>query len=51
MARKLSKGKPQIHSKKKSPKTEKGRNLETSQSLEAAKKHEREIQFIRHKGW
>lgn len=53
MIRKLKSGDPdsyrdRIYSRKKDPKTNKRRNLGTFSSLEAAKKHEREIQYFKH---
>jgi len=47
MIRKLKSG-FRIYSRKKDPKTGKRRNLGTFSSLEAAKKHEREIQYFKH---
>ena len=49
MIRKLKSGEYRIYSRKKDPKTNKRRNLGTFASLEAAKKHEREIQVFKHK--
>ncbi len=48
MIRKLKSGKYRIYSKKKDPKTNKRRNLGTFDSLDAAKQHEREIQYFKH---
>lgn len=48
MIRKLSSGKYRIYSKKADPKTHKRRNLGTFDTLEAAKQHEREIQYFKH---
>ncbi|HVS95292.1 MAG TPA: hypothetical protein VHE54_02370 [Puia sp.] len=48
MIRKLKSGQFRIYSRKKDPKTNKRRNLGTFDSLEAAKKHEREIQHFKH---
>ena len=48
MIRKLKSGQFRIYSRKKDPKTNKRRNLGTFDSLEAAKKHEREIQYFKH---
>jgi hypothetical protein len=48
MIRKLKSGEYRIYSRKKDPKTNKRRNLGTFDSLEAAKKHEREIQHFKH---
>lgn len=47
MIRKLKSGEFRIYSRKKDPKTNKRRNLGTFDSLEAAKKHEREIQYFK----
>jgi hypothetical protein len=49
MIRKLKSGKYRIYSKKADPKTHKRRNLGTFDSLEAAKKHEQEIAYFKHK--
>lgn len=49
MIRKLKSGEYRIYSRKPDPKTGKRRNLGTFESLEAAKKHEREIQTFKHK--
>lgn len=48
MIRKLKSGEYRIYSRKKDPKTNKRRNLGTFGSLEAAKKHEKEIQYFKH---
>jgi hypothetical protein len=48
MIRKLKSGEYRIYSRKVDPKTKKRRNLGTFSSLEAAKKHEREIQAFKH---
>lgn len=48
MIRKLKSGEYRIYSRKVDPKTHKRRNLGTFSSLEAAKKHEREIQYFKH---
>jgi hypothetical protein len=50
MIRKLASGKFRLYSRKKNPKTGKRRNLGTFSSLEAAVKHEREIQFFKRRG-
>jgi hypothetical protein len=50
MIRKLKSGKYRLYSRKKDPKTGKRRNLGTFGSLEAAKKHERAVQFFKRKG-
>ncbi|MET0394730.1 MAG: hypothetical protein ABW019_16410 [Chitinophagaceae bacterium] len=47
MIRKLKSGEYRIYSRKKDPKTNKRRNLGTFASLEAAKKHEKEIQYFK----
>jgi len=47
MIRKLKSGEYRLYSGKKNPKTNKRRNLGTFASLEAAKKHEREIQYFK----
>jgi len=47
MIRKLRSGKYRLYSRKKSPKTGKRRNLGTFDTLEAAKKHEKAIQFFK----
>ncbi len=49
MIRKLSTGKYRIYSIKVDAKTHKRKNLGTFDSLEAAKQHEREIQYFKHK--
>lgn len=48
MIRKLKSGEYRIYSRKVDPETKKRKNLGTFSSLEAAKKHEREIQFFKH---
>ncbi|MBX7065643.1 MAG: hypothetical protein K1X28_00290 [Parachlamydiales bacterium] len=45
--RKLPSGQYRLYSRKINPKTGKRRNLGTFTSLEAAKKHEREVQFFK----
>jgi len=50
MIRKLKSGKYRLYSRKKDPKTGKRRNLGTFDSLAAAKKHERAVQFFKRKG-
>ena len=50
MIRKLKSGKYRLYSRKKDPKTGKRRNLGTFGSLEAAKKHDRAVQFFKRKG-
>jgi hypothetical protein len=47
MIRKLKSGEYRLYSRKKNPKTNKRRNLGTFSSLEAAKKHEREVQYFK----
>jgi len=47
MIRKLKSGKYRLYSKKKNPKTNKRRNLGTFNSLEAAQKHERDVQYFK----
>jgi hypothetical protein len=49
MIRKLKDGRYRLYSLKRDPKTGKRRNLGTFSSLSAAKKHEREIQFFKHR--
>lgn len=47
MIRKLKSGEYRLYSKKKDPKTNKHRNLGTFNTLQAAKKHEQEIQYFK----
>jgi len=47
MIRKLKSGKYRLYSKKKNPKTNKRRNLGTFDSLGAAQKHERDVQYFK----
>lgn len=47
MIRKLKSGQYRIYSRKVDAKTGKRRNLGTFDSMEAAKKHEREIQYFK----
>jgi hypothetical protein len=47
MIRKLKSGQYRIYSRKVDPKTKKRKNLGTFDSLEAARKHEREIQYFK----
>jgi hypothetical protein len=47
MIRKLRSGKYRLYSRKKNPRTGRRRNLGTFDSLEAAKAHERAIQFFK----
>jgi len=49
MIRKLKSGEYRIYSRKPDQKTGKRRNLGTFTTLEAAKKHEREIQAFKHR--
>jgi len=48
MIRKLKSGQYRIYSRKKDPKTNKRRNLGTFDSMEAARQHERAIQYFKH---
>lgn len=48
MIRKLKSGQYRIYSRKPNAKTGRKRNFGTFNSLEAAKKHEREIQYFKH---
>ena len=47
MIRKLKSGEYRLYSKKKNPKTNKRRTLGTFDSLEAAKKHEQDVQYFK----
>jgi hypothetical protein len=47
MIRKLKSGKYRLYSRKKDSKTGKRRNLGTFDTLEAAKKHERSVQYFK----
>lgn len=47
MIRKLNSGGYRLYSRKKNPKTGKRRNLGTFQTLAAAKKHERDVQYFK----
>lgn len=47
MIRKLKSGEYRLYSRKKNPKTNKRRNLGTFSSLDAAKKHEQEVQYFK----
>ena len=47
MIRKLKSGEYRIYSRKKNTRTNKRKNLGTFSSLEAAKKHEKEIQYFK----
>ena len=48
MIRKLKSGSYRIYSRKSDARTGRRRNLGTFDSLEAARKHEREIQYFKH---
>jgi hypothetical protein len=48
MIRKLKSGEYRIYSRKIDTKTKKRKNLGTFDSIEAAKKHERAIQYFKH---
>jgi hypothetical protein len=50
MIRKLKSGEYRLYSRTVNPKTGKRRNLGTFGSLEAAKKHERAVQFFKRQG-
>ena len=50
MIRKLPSGEYRLFSLKKDPRTGKRRNLGTFKTRAAAVKHEREIQFFKHRG-
>ena len=47
MIRKLASGEYRLYSRKKDPKTGKRKNLGTFKTREAAKKHERAVQFFK----
>jgi hypothetical protein len=49
MIRKLKSGQYRIYSRKIDPKTKKRKNLGTFESIEAAKKHERAIEYFKHR--
>jgi hypothetical protein len=49
MIRKLKNGKYRLYSKKKDPRTGKRRNLGTFNTRLAAQKHEREVEFFKHR--
>jgi len=49
MIKKLASGQYRLYSVKRDPTSGRRRNLGTFASLEAAKQHEREIQFFKHK--
>ena len=48
MIRKLKSGEYRIYSRKADPRTGRRRNLGTFDSMEAARRHEREIQYFKH---
>ena len=50
MIRKIKTGEYRIYSRHVNPRTGNRRNLGTFKSLDAAKKHEREIQYFRMRG-
>jgi len=50
MIRKLKSGKFRLYSKKKDPKTGKRKNLGTFGTRAEAEKHERAVQYFKHKG-
>lgn len=50
MIRKLKSGGYRLYSRKKNPKTGKRRNLGTFRTLEAAKRHERAVQYFKRGG-
>ena len=50
MIRKLKSGEYRLYSAKADPKTHRRRNLGTFSSREAAKKHEREVQYFKRVG-
>ena len=50
MIRKLKSGKHRLYSRKIDPKTGKRKNLGTFNSREEAEKHERAVQYFKHKG-
>jgi len=47
MIRKLKSGEYRLYSGKKDPKTNKRRNLGTFDTLDAARKHERQVQYFK----
>jgi hypothetical protein len=49
MIRTLKSGEYRFYSRKKNPKTGKRRNLGTTDTLEAAQKHERVVQYFKRK--
>ena len=50
MIRKLKSGQYRLYSRKKDPKTGKRKNLGTFETREAARKHERGVQYFKRKG-
>ncbi len=50
MIRKLKSGEYRLFSRKTDPKTGRRRNLGTFPSREAAEKHERAVQYFKHRG-
>jgi hypothetical protein len=50
MIRKLASGEYRLYSRKKNPRTGRRRNLGTFSSLDAAKKHEKAVQFFKRQG-
>ena len=50
MIRKLKSGKYRLYSRKRNPRTGKRRNLGTFNSRQAADRHERAVQYFKHKG-
>ncbi len=48
MIRKLSSGKYRLYSRKKDPETGTRRNLGTFDTKDAARQHEREVQYFKH---
>jgi len=50
LIRKLKSGEYRLYSRKQDPKTGKRKNLGTFPSLEAARKHERAVQFFKRHG-
>jgi hypothetical protein len=50
MIRKLTSGEYRIYSRKPHPRTGRRRNLGTFKSREEAERHERAIQFFKHRG-
>jgi len=50
MIRKLKSGEYRLYSRKQDPKTGKRKNLGTFPTLEAARQHERDVQFFKRRG-